>query len=94
MTHDGVLNAFLVYFHLHCDDENHFSSGPDNPDLTAWDQNMRYLPIEINVRAGMTLLVTAEHDHQQVRVGLPQLRPEWLQGSVGHIELLGGGRPN
>ncbi|KAL1515803.1 hypothetical protein AB1Y20_002419 [Prymnesium parvum] len=88
ITQDGTLNAFLIYFHLHCDERHTFSSGPDNPNLTAWDQNLRYLPIEVNVKSGTTLLVHAEHDQQMVRVGLPQLKPEWIQSSVGHHEIL------
>lgn len=88
ITSEGVLNAFIIYFHLQLGEENWFSTGPENGSLTAWDQNLRYLPIEVNVRRGTTLVLAAEHDEQRVRVGLPELRPEWLQGSVGHTELL------
>jgi len=46
ITKSGVLNAFLIYFRLHLDEDpaNTFSSGPDNLDLTAWDQNTRLCP--------------------------------------------------
>ena len=92
LTRGGTLNALLVYFHLRCDEDDVYSSGPDNPQLVAWDQNLRYLPIEVRVQAGLRLQVRAEHDEQMVRVGLPQLRPEWIEGSVGHTQLLS--RPN
>ena len=35
---DGVLNAFVVYFRLHLDDDDVFDTGPANPKLVAWDQ--------------------------------------------------------
>ena len=35
---DGVLNAFVVYFRLHLDDDDAFDTGPANPKLVAWDQ--------------------------------------------------------
>ena len=87
----GVLSACLVYFTLRCDDDpaNHFHSGPANGTLVAWDQNTRNMPIETNVRAGQRVRLQAEHDHQAVRVGLPELRPEMVRGMVGHRELLG-----
>ena len=50
-----------------------FYTGPDNAKLVAWDQNLRFLPVEVHVKAGMSLLVRAEHDEQQVRLGVPQI---------------------
>ena len=40
-----------------------FSSGPDNAELVAWDQVVRYLPVEISVEPGLQLELTARHDH-------------------------------
>jgi len=44
--------------------------------------------MEVNVSKGTSVLVVAEHDEKQVRVGLPALTPEMLGGTVGHHELL------
>ena len=88
----GVLSAFLIYFDLHCNPANSFSNGPSNKRLVAWDQNARYLPIEVHVSQGMRLLVRAEHDFEAVRVGVPQIHPEMIRGSVGHTELMQPGR--
>ena len=61
LTRGGLLNAFVVYFHLHCDSDQdqHLSSGPDdvphhpaNGPPTHWDQCLRYLPAEMAVRVG------------------------------------------
>ena len=95
VTRSGVLNAFLIYFRLHCDedDANTYSSGPDNPTLVAWDQNTRYLPVEVRVSAGQSLLVQAIHDASMVSVGLPQMTPDMLT-DIGHTELIQKHHPN
>ena len=69
-----------------------FSTGPhDNKSLTAWDQSLRVLPIELAVTAGESLHLTAEHNHEFVRVGLPSIRPDHIDGVVGHHELFADG---
>ena len=83
---DGLITAFLVYFRLRCDESNTYSSGPENARLVAWDQNLRFLPVQVRVRKGMRLRLRAEHDEQLVRVGLPELSPDMVAGSVGHVD--------
>lgn len=85
----GILTAMLIYFDLHCDGEHTFCSGPTNSRLTAWDQNLRSLPVEVRVNPAITLPMVAEHNHEAVRVGLPHLHPSMVEGTVGHHELLG-----
>ena len=91
----GTLNAFLIYFRLHCDedDANTYSSGPDNPTLVAWDQNTRYLPVEMRVTAGQSLLVEAQHDASMVALGLPSMSPDMLT-DIGHVELIRRDHPH
>ena len=42
----GTLNAFVIYFRLRCDDDNVYDSGPSNAQPIAWDQSVRFLPVE------------------------------------------------
>ena len=86
----GVLSSILIYFTLRCDADagNDFHSGPANPKLVAWDQSQRSMPIEMRVRAGDRLSLHAEHNHECVRVGLPNIHPEMVRGMVGHTEIL------
>ena len=85
---DGYLTAFLIYWELHCDAEHAFSNGPYNPRLVAWDQSVRNMPIEARVCAGERVTVHAHHDYEAVRVGVPEIRSEWLRDAVGHAEVL------
>jgi type II protein arginine methyltransferase len=86
---DGLLTAFLIYFELHADRMHRFSNGPHQPRLVAWDQSVRYLPIEVRVRAGQRVAVSAYHDYEAVRVGVPHLTPDMVAGCVGHTEVMG-----
>ena len=97
---DGVLSGFLVYFTLRCDEsgDNDFHSGPANERLVAWNQSLRTMPIELRVHRGDRLPLLAEHNHEAVRVGLPQIRPEMMRDErgapmVGHFEILGAPSP-
>ena len=92
---DGVLSGLLVYFTLRCDQSgnNDFDSGPANEKLVAWNQSLRTTPIELRVQQGDRLPLSAEHNHEAVRVGLPQIRPEMVRDErgapmVGHLEIL------
>lgn len=84
---DGLLTAFLIYFELHADRMHRFSNGPHQPRLIAWDQSVRYLPIEVRVRVGQCMAVSAYHDYEAVRVGVPHLTPNMVAGCVGHTEV-------
>ncbi len=94
---DGILTAFVIHFVLRTDPQprNAYSSGPDNEELVAWDQSVRTLPIECRVAAGMRLKVHAFHTDSLVGIGLPELTPQMIDGSVGHTELFDGrmGKP-
>ena len=48
----GILSHVLLYFTLHCDSDpaNHYHSGPANEQLVAWDQSMRAMPVELQVK--------------------------------------------
>ena len=59
-----------------------------NEQLVAWDQNVRTLPIEVNVKCGQRLRVRCEHDDKMVRIGLPEIHPEMVAGTIGHREVL------
>ena len=63
-----------------------FSTSPDNPDLIAWDQTLRYLPIQLSVKKGQILGLVASHDNLHVHVGLPNVSGCVL--GIGHSELL------
>ena len=91
VAESGLLTAILVYFTLECDESHSFSNGPKQHGLVAWDQNVRTMPIEMRVARGMRLPLSASHDHEAVRVGLPQILPEMLNARdlIGHAELLG-----
>ena len=43
---------------------------PDNDKLVAWDQSVRYLPVEVRVTAGMSLALFAKHDESQTQIGV------------------------
>ena len=90
LTAAGTLNAFVVYFRLHCDDEHVYDSGPDNPHRApCWDQSVRYLPVEMNVRAGDELRVRATHDVRMLTTLHIVSPPARMLTSVGHPELVG-----
>ena len=78
----------FCYFDLYCDRSSSFSNGPSNERLVAWDQSVRYLPIEARVSRGQRIPVSAQHDFEAVRVGLPELHPFMTANMVGHAELL------
>ena len=86
----GLLTAFLIYFDLRCDTAagNRFSNGPATRQLVAWDQSMRCLPLEVRLTAGQRVPLTAEHDFEAVRVGVPQLHPSMFMDTIGHREIL------
>jgi len=84
---DGLLTAFLIYFELHTDGSNTFSNGPHQAKLVAWDQSVRYLPVEVRVSRGQRMPISAQHDFEAVRVGVPQVDPSTVAGCVGHKEV-------
>ena len=74
-----------------CDREgidSDYTSGPENLE-THWDQPARYLPIELQVREGDTLQVTATHNlHDVEKIHLHGVSETMLSGSIGHFEFL------
>ena len=90
LTASGSLNAFVVYFRLRCDDDNVYDSGPDNPHRApCWDQSVRFLPVEMDVKAGDELRVRAAHDVRQLTTLHIVSPPARMLTTVGHPELVG-----
>lgn len=80
----------MVYFRLDLDGDpaNVFDSGPDNADLIAWDQSVRYLPVRCHVQAGQTVHVVASHtEHFLQSLEIVDLAREMV-GDVGHAQLV------
>lgn len=98
VTQSGTLNAFLVYFHLACDDEdaNTMSTGPDDVPFPAggppthWDSSLRYLPCEVSVEKGASLRVVARHTDTSTQLGVVDVSPSALR-SIGHTERVRSG---
>ena len=86
MTRDGVINCLAIWFSLDLADGVAFSSGPDNPTLVAWDQTLRFLPIQLGVKKGQVLNLVGNHDNLHVQVGLPNV--DGCVMGIGHLELL------
>ena len=95
LTTDGVLTAFALYFHLHCDahPDSHMSTGPDDMPSPAggppthWDQMLRYLPAEVRVTRGQALTLVARHTDHETQLAIIDIPPTSLSG-VGHVELV------
>ena len=85
---DGNLTAVVLSFDLDlypgCPT---FSTSPLNSDLVAWDQTVRFLPIQLGVTKGQVLHLQSSTDHLHVQVGLPNVHGCTL--GLGHHELLG-----
>ena len=74
---DGEVNALAVYFHLHLRrGQPYYSSGPDNPQLVAWSQSVRFLPTPVRASAGETLLLWASRSDEEICVGVRDVAPE------------------
>ena len=94
----GTLNAFLLYFRLHCDASasNVLSTGPDDvPDPpsgppTHWDQSIRYLACGVELRAGDAVDVVARHTDVSVQLAVRNVDPSAL-AAVGHADAVRSG---
>ena len=83
----GTLTCVCLFFDLDLyAGAPKFSTSPNNPNLVAWDQTLRYLPIQLGVHRGQVLKLTANHDNLHVHVGLPSVDGCVL--GLGHRELL------
>lgn len=84
---DGVLTCVCLSFELDLfPGAPKFSTSPDNPDLVAWDQTLRFLPIQLGVKKGQVLNLVGNHDNLHVQVGLPNV--DGCVMGIGHLELL------
>jgi len=88
-TRTGIFNSLVFYFSLNMDDcgENGYTSGLEN-EATHWDLPTRFLPVELRVRKGQALRMTAHasyHNVEQLR--LHQVPAEMI-GEVGVHNLL------
>lgn len=88
----GTLNCFAVHFTLDLDGnpENCISSGRENLS-SHWEQNARWLPVELAVRQGHELSLEASHsDHHLRTLRIPDVRREHVPANaVGHEHLIG-----
>lgn len=97
----GICNGLLIYFTLQMDAREgmasingedteasaEYSSGFDNPH-SHWDTPIRFLPVELHVRKGDELALTARHNlHDLDHLKISGIPPSML-GAVGHKEFL------
>ena len=93
-----MLNGLLLFFTLQMDAAEgmappsdptaEYSSGLDNPE-THWDMPVRFLPVELHVRAGDKLTLSASHNlHDVHEIKLTGVEPRMVSKAVGHKQFL------
>lgn len=89
----GVLNGVVLHFDLDVDDGDRLSSGAGGDANGAWDQLVRYLPVEVKVDRGDAIPLYAEHVSDDVFLYLraKALGPNAIDvdNVVGHVDLPG-----
>lgn len=89
----GVLNGVVLHFDLDVDDGDRLSSGAGGDANGAWDQLVRYLPVEVRVDRGDAIPLYAEHVSDDVFLYLraKALGPNAIdvENVVGHVDLPG-----
>ncbi|HEY0172409.1 MAG TPA: 50S ribosomal protein L11 methyltransferase [Pyrinomonadaceae bacterium] len=73
VTRDGVCHAVVFWFDMRLDEEISISNEPGS--TMHWEQAVQCLEDELAVRAGGSLLLTAEHDCSAVVFGRPTCDP-------------------
>ena len=82
----GEINALGLYFHPHLRrDQPPFSTGPDNPNLVAWNQSLRHLPLPVRVEAGEQISLWASRTEEEVSVGLRDVPSGAIAGGASDV---------